>query len=223
MFDTTTVSTVPARPFALAGYTGGFWPTFRLLRRRWPSAHTVSIAISAREHAACLDVEPGDATPGEVVGWYWADRHAGYGKPCVYSDWWEYTHQIRPVLTGARINRSQVWEWDASYTGRPHIDPGFDATQWTDKAFGRNLDESLVLRSFLSIAHPALKPAPKPRPKPKRHPHSTRLQRRVARRAQLRRVLVEQHCRVKSASAHCRALVRRGGLVNREIRSLGGH
>jgi len=166
MFDSIEVSTVPRDPFALAGYTAGHWPTFIPLRKAFPSAHTVSIAISARYHADCLDVEPGDATPSEVPGWVHSEIKAGWRKPCVYSDWSEWTSQIRPILERARITRSQVWEWDAFYNGAPHIDPGFDGTQWTDRAYGRNLDESRVTRAFLSIAHPALVPAPKPRPKP---------------------------------------------------------
>lgn len=165
MFDSIDVGTIPRGPFALAGYTAGRWPTFVPMRHRWPRAHTVSIAISARYHADCLDVEPGDATPNEVAVWVHADIRAGWRKPCVYSSWWEFHGQVNPALARAHISRSQVWEWDASYTYTPHIDAGFDATQWTDKAYGRNLDESLVTRAFLSIAHPALVP-PKPRPKP---------------------------------------------------------
>lgn len=165
MFDTITLSTVPHDPFALAGYTAGFWPTFEPLRRAYPGAHVVSIAISARDHADCLDVEPGDATPSEVPGWVRADKRAGWLRPCVYSDWWEFHNEINPIL--ARAGISAVWKWDADYTFVPHIDAGFQATQWTDRALGRNLDQSLVLRSFLSIAHPPLRaPAPKPKPSP---------------------------------------------------------
>src|SRR5262249_23084139 len=74
MYDTITLSTVPANPFALAGYPSGFWPTFLPLRAAYPRAHVVSIAISTRHHADCLDVEPGDASPGEVPGWVRADK-----------------------------------------------------------------------------------------------------------------------------------------------------
>lgn len=231
MFDTTTVSTVPHHPFADAGYTAGFWPTFFSLRRAFPSAHTVSIAIAAGYRADCLDVELGDATPSEVPGWVWAEKRSGWKRPCVYSDWSEWTSQIRPVLKRAHIHRWEVWEWDAFYDYRPHIDPGFDGTQWTDKAFGRNLDESLILRSFLSIAHPPLSPAPspkpKPYPKPKPKPHPkphrpTRLQRLETERNRLRQVLIAQHCRVKHPNAHCRGVLRRGVRLNRAIHHLGG-
>lgn len=229
MFDTVDVGTVPADPFALAGYTAGRWPTFLPLRHRWPSAHTVSIAISARYHADCLDVEQWDATPSEVPGWVRSEIKAGWRKPCVYSSWWEFHDQVTPDLARAGIGRSQVWEWDADYTYWPHIDAGFDATQWTDHAFGRNLDESLVTRAFLSIAHPALvKPTPRPHPKPKRRPkpHHKRVNPRLKHlyvyRNHLRKVLVEQHCRVKHPDRHCRGVLRSGAVVNRQIHELGG-
>lgn len=233
MFDTITLGTVPGDPFALAGYTAGRWPTFLPLRHRWPQAHTVSIAISARDHADCLDVEPGDATPSEVAGWVRADIKAGWRKPCVYSSWWEFHDQVTPALAQAHISRSQVWEWDADYTYWPHIDAGFDATQWTDRALGRNLDESLVTRAFLSIAHPALTPAPKPKPKPspaprpRPKPHHKpkpcdRLCALKHERGHLRKVLLEQHCRVKHPNRHCRGVLRSGARVNRLIHRLGG-
>jgi len=167
MFDSVDVSTIPRRPFAVAGYSDGFWPTFAGIRRAYPRAHTVSIAVFAWDHAACLDVEPGDAAPWEVPGWVRADEHAGYRKPCVYSDWSQWVNEVRPTLTRAGLSRANVYEWDASYTSRPHLDPGFDATQWTDRCLGRNLDCSLVLPSFLLIARPPLNP-PAPKPKPNR-------------------------------------------------------
>lgn len=235
MFDTTTLGTVPSHPFALAGYTAGNWPTFFPLRREYPSAHTISIAISTRYHADCLDVEQWDATPGEVPGWVRSEIKAGWRKPCIYSDWYEFTHQIWPVLERAGIKRSQVWEWDANYAGCPRLDPGFDATQCTDHAYGRNLDESIVTRAFLSIAHPALieshpkpkpapkpKPIPRPKPKPRHKPVDPRLKHLYAYRTHLRKVLVEQHCRVKHPDRHCRGVLHSGDVVNRQIRKLGG-
>ncbi len=167
MYDTITLGTVPRDPFALAGYTSGFWPTFLPLRHAYPNAHTVSIAISVRHNADCLDVEPGDASPAQAPAWVRSEKAAGWPKPCLYSSYYEFVNEVRPALSRAGISRAQVWEWDADYTYRSHIDVGFDGTQWTDVAFGRNLDASLVTRAFLAIAHPPLtapQPPPKPRP-----------------------------------------------------------
>lgn len=222
MYDTITLSTVPGNPFALAGYTAGFWPTFLPLRHAYPGAHTVSIAIAAGYHADCLDVEPGDAAPSQVVGWVRAEKHAGWPRPCVYSSWWEFRNEVNPALARGGIQQWQVWKWDADYTYRPHIDLGFDATQWTDRCLGRNLDCSLVLRSFLSIAHPALNP-PAPKPQPKPAPVSQLLRTRT----ELRRDLTHRRCRVAPYHGRgkyhriCAAWLREGQAVNRELHRKG--
>src|SRR5437868_9043930 len=42
MYDTITINSVPnwipSRPFAVAGYVGGFWPTYNALVKRFPKA-----------------------------------------------------------------------------------------------------------------------------------------------------------------------------------------
>jgi hypothetical protein len=161
MYDSVAVSAIPRSPFAAAGYTGGIWRTFPQLRTSYPQAHVVSIAVFAWERAECLDVEPGDAEPDQVPGWIRADERAGYRKPCLYSDYWEWTHELAPILVRNQIARSTIFEWVASYVGHPQLLPGFDADQWTDHCLGRSLDCSLVLRSFLAAAQPPLRaPAP---------------------------------------------------------------
>jgi hypothetical protein len=211
MYDSVTLSTVPAFPFAQAGYTAGHWITFGPMRAAWPNAHTVSIAISVRYHADCLDVEPGDATPGEAVAWIRVEMRLGWSRPCVYSDWWEYTHEIDPLLAQAHIHSWQVWKWDADYTHVAHIDPGFDATQWTSTCLGRNLDCSLVLRAFLTIAHPPLLP---PKPKP------SVLNTLIRERERTRRHLIHAGCRVHRPRRACTPLFHHGNVVKARIRVL---
>jgi hypothetical protein len=167
MFDSVDLSQIPADAPAVLGYAGGQWPTFSKLRLQWPKAHAISTAISASEYAECLDIEPGDAQPYQAPSWIRADERAGYTKPCLYSSWYEFTRQVIPILLAAHISRDEVWEIDADYTNVPHIDAGFDGTQWTDRALGRNLDESLVTRAFLSAATPPyVAPIVKPKPRP---------------------------------------------------------
>lgn len=155
MYDTVTLSTVPANPFATAGYTSGYWPTFLPLRSRYPSAHTVSIAVTARNHADCLDVEPGDATPSQAGPWARADLAAGFPKPCLYSDL-SHMPQVKANLAAWLGSnwRARVFLWLAWYRYTPGLVTGYDAVQWTDHAYGRNLDQSTVSLQFLSIAHP---------------------------------------------------------------------
>lgn len=164
MYDSIELATIPRSPFAAAGYTGGRWRTFPRIRAAYPQTHAVSIAVFPWERAECADVEPGDLTPALAPGWVRADERAGYRKPCLYSDWWEWVHQLAPALKRAGIALASVFRWVASYIGHPQLLAGFDADQWTDRCLGRNLDCSLVLRSFLAAAQPPLEPPPTPSP-----------------------------------------------------------
>ena len=166
MWDTITLSTVPANPFALAGYTSGSWPTYLLLRKAYPNAHTISIAVNSRNHADCLDDEPGDATPAQAGPWAVADIAAGFAKPCVYSDL-SNMPSVQASLAAALgpTWRSRVFLWLAWYRYTPGLVAGYDAVQWTDRAHNLNLDESTVTLDFLTIAQPPYVP-PKPPPPP---------------------------------------------------------
>ena len=226
MFDSVTVGQIPAGPRAVAGYTAGLFPTYPVLLRMFPHAIVKSIAIAARWHAQCLDVEPGDATPSQVVAWVRADRAAGFARPCVYSSIWEYVHEVRPLLAAAGISRSSIFEWDADYTNVRHLDAGFDATQWTETAMGRNLDESTATLAFVG-----LKPNPGPKPEPWCYTHRlaaktcTAVKARVASdqraAAASRRALAGVNAGLRSHS--CRRPYRRGVCVRdgRSARLLG--
>ena len=169
MYDTITLDTVPSNPQVLAGYTSGYWPTYQPLVNRYPKAKVKSIAIAARYHAMCLDVEPGDATPDQVVAWFYADRKAGFSKPCIYSSYYYWRDQISPLLAKAHIPRSAYWAWDADYTYYAHIDYGFDGTQWTDHYNNKNLDASTITYAFSELIAPKPQPKPAPKPKPVNH------------------------------------------------------
>lgn len=164
MYDSVTLSQIPADGFAAAGYTSGLFTTWPSLVSGFPNAHKISIAINDQHAAMCLDVEPGDAVPSQVVGWIRFDIQNGFPHPCVYSSLFEYLNQIKPLVEQAGL-WNVIFKWDADYTFIAHIDAGFDATQWTDKCLNRNLDCSLVTLPFLSIATPPLLPTP-PGPSP---------------------------------------------------------
>lgn len=147
MYDSVTLSDVPSNTQAVAGYVGGAWTTYPTLAIKFPKAKRVSIAVNATERADCLDIEPGDAVPAQAVGWYRMMFKTEI--PCFYgSESWALTIELD--LLHAGIKRSQYLFWDAHYTYVAHIDPGFDGTQWTDHALGRNLDASLVTLKFLA-------------------------------------------------------------------------
>lgn len=169
MYDSITLSEIPADAPAVAGYVGGRWPTFPQLAVRWPRAHRLSIAVNASQRARCLDIEPGDATPGQAPGWFRSLADSSEGKPVLYSS----ASTVGPVIatmSAAGIARNRYLIWSAHYTYREHICapsvcgyPAADATQWTDKALGRNLDRSLCSDQFFAAA-PAPAPAAPSRP-----------------------------------------------------------
>jgi len=148
MYDTVTVNTVPSNPTAVAGYVGGWWPTFSALAKRFPRAKHLSIAVNSHEDADCLDIENGDASP-EAAG-TWAKRQKSLGKKLVVLYFSVSNKQaVERSITASGIKRSEVKFWGAHYTFVPHKESGFDAIQWTDKALGRNLDASLCNWNFL--------------------------------------------------------------------------
>lgn len=150
MYDTVDVGTVPPNPEAVAGYVAGNWPTYNSLVQRFPNAHHLSIAVQADERARCLDVENGDATNSQAPGWFKSLADHSQGKPIVYT-FASNCQALINTLSGAGVGRSEYLLWSAHWTYRAHICapgvcgyPAADLTQWTDKALGRNLDESLV-------------------------------------------------------------------------------
>jgi hypothetical protein len=159
MYDSIEVDQIPLNAKAVAGYTGGRWPTWKELVLRFPHAHILPIAISARENAECLDVEAGNATPTDAPAWFYRQIERGIDRPVFYASL-SAMGLVIVALNKAGIHREQYRIWTAHYTYTPHIcgpSEGLtthaDATQWTDKALGRNLDESLCGDMFFT--HPA--------------------------------------------------------------------
>lgn len=140
MFDSVDVSQIPHDAEAVAGYVNGSFVTFPTLEREFgKGTHKLSITVAGHtsSRARCIDVEPGDATIQTCADWLKAHKDG------------------RDYLL-----------WTAHYTGHPHIcgpSCGFglqheaDATQWTNHALGRNLDESRVHhRVFAHPHHPVV-------------------------------------------------------------------
>lgn len=156
MYDSVSPSEIPGSALAVAGYAGGRWPTAHLLPELFPHAHHETIAISVDEDADTLDVEQGDAKPAQVVAWVRRQHARGKERPGVYCSL-SLAWRIWLRLKLARIKRKRVRLWTAHYTYKPHrCSPlchfGFlaraDATQYTDRALGRNLDASLCAPNF---------------------------------------------------------------------------
>ena len=71
--------------------------------------------------------------------------------------------EVIPVLQAAGIPRADVRLWTAHHAGKHicgpltcgEISTDADGTQWTDQAFGRDLDQSLLLADFFGTPKPA--------------------------------------------------------------------
>lgn len=170
MYDAVDVGQIPADAGAVAGYVDGHFPTFRKLSRF--KANRLSITVTASNDAACLDVEPGDATPELAAGWVRRQLDRGQYRPVIYASR-DTMPAIIHALQAAGIDRSRVRLWSAHWGIGPHICSSVacgasftaDGTQFTDKALGRSLDESLLVDDFFPAA-PKRKPVPVPKPKP---------------------------------------------------------
>lgn len=156
MYDTIDVSTVPPNPEAVAGYLEGNWPTYKPLVAKFPHAHHLSINVFPANDGECLDVENGDATPGQVPAWVRRQHARGIARPVIYASL-SAMPKILALLSADHTARRQVRLWTAHYTYKAHLCTpacgfGFgttaDATQWTDKALNRNLDQSLCSSLF---------------------------------------------------------------------------
>lgn len=152
MYDSTELDQIPAHASAVAGYTSGNWPTYGAIVKRWPHAQHLSIAINAAHDADCLDVEKDDASISDAPGWF----HRQKGRPTLYTSL-SNVGVLTTEMSHAGIARHEYKIWSAHYTGVPHIcgpseglSVAAEATQWTNRALGRNLDESLCSDAFFA-------------------------------------------------------------------------
>lgn len=157
MYDSINLSQIPANAEAVAGYVGGMWPTYGTLVLEWPHAKKLSVAVTARQDAECLDVEAGDARADQAGAWVKRQIARGIKKPVVYTSVSQVPLLLRE-LAKAGVSRSQIRLWTAHYTFKPHLcssscgfgDLKADATQYSDHALGKNLDASLCSAGFFS-------------------------------------------------------------------------
>lgn len=157
MYDSVTVGEIPADAKAVAGYVGGTWVTFPILKLQFPHARHLSIAVASNEDADCLDIENGDARIGDAPGWFHRQKRLGARKPAFYISA-AYADALVSYLKREGIKRREYRLITAHYgDGRHRCGPDTcglvrstkaDGTQYTDEALGRTLDESVLSRRF---------------------------------------------------------------------------
>lgn len=170
MYDDITLALLPPGAYAYAGYVNGHYANFAALKARFPHAHLLDISVFAGGDATCLDVETGDATLGQIFGWFKRQQARGVHRPVIYTQASNLGH-LYLTMTANGFARGSYRVWSAHYTvTSAHMcglhSCGFsvggtaaDATQWTDVSHGRSLDESLLADNFFA-------PPPPPPPPP---------------------------------------------------------
>ncbi|MDI5965708.1 hypothetical protein [Streptantibioticus silvisoli] len=127
MYDGVTVAHLPTGAPLYAGYVDGRYANVTALRKRFPKARIVEIAVLASTDAGqVLDVETGDATPAQAPGWVVSRRHAGV-DPTVYcnSSTWP---AVRAAFRNAGI--AEPHYWIAQYDNKATIPTGAVAKQF---------------------------------------------------------------------------------------------
>ena len=173
MYDSADDTQFPRGAQAYAAYLDGAiasQPNYSWIVAEFPNAHHLSITLNAALDADALDIENGAATPAQALGWWQKQRSAGASRPCLYASASTMQASIVPMVKAGTIPRASVRLWSAHYAGEHVCAPGtcgavslaMDGTQWTDMAYGRNLDESLLLASFFTTPAPAPVPEPVP-------------------------------------------------------------
>jgi hypothetical protein len=146
MFDSVDLAQIPAGAQAAACYVNGRFANSAEARDRFPRARILTIAVTADADADCLDIETGDATPGQAAAWFLRQKARGVSRPCLYASASVMDTQVIPALNAAGIGAGEIRLWSAHYTMAAHIcgpatcramSISADGTQWTDRAMGR--------------------------------------------------------------------------------------
>lgn len=156
MYDSVNIDLIPNGPHAVLGYINGNWPTAPELRKRFPHARVAELSVGGMIAAPGYDIERGDYAPDQAGELFQLARDAGIWRPLFYaqlSNMPTVKDSLRPHLKDRAEVRLMVAAWD----GVALVPAGYDAKQFTDRALGRNLDESVCLDDFF----PPLGP-PKP-------------------------------------------------------------
>ena len=174
MFDSVSDAAFPRGAQAYCGYLDGQvadQPNYDWIVAEFPNAYHLSITLNADEDADALDIENGAATPEQATGWWQRQRNRGLERPCLYANASTMQASVVPLIRAGVIARPLVRLWSAHYAGDHICAPSscgavsidMDGTQWTNAAFGRDLDQSVLLADFFGTP-PAPKPVPSPAP-----------------------------------------------------------
>lgn len=157
MYDSITPGNIPASATMVAGYVDGHWANIPAMRKRFPHATVVTIAVAHGTRAMVADVENGDMSPASAVEWARDTMHdVPNTELTIYANTSTWP-SVKAAFKAAGVALPQ-W-WAAHYTGKPHLEPGSIATQYADPG---PYDLSLVADYW---------PGVDPKPTPPAEPH----------------------------------------------------
>lgn len=150
MFDSVTpFTTVPKKGATMiAFYLNGHYavPSIKMISQAFPGWSQIPIDVNGQraDYARVLDVEKGDATPGDTEGWItrWNRQNPAYkngGRPVIYCT----RSAIPSIRTGTGKYRlgADYYLWIATLDGTLYTGPGVIACQRWDMG---GYDESTV-------------------------------------------------------------------------------
>jgi hypothetical protein len=148
MYDSVTPSAIPSNAAAVAGYVDGAYRWSDADWARFPGAVKVRIAVFPwTPDGHVLDVERGDATPGQAPGWVAMRQRAGLKQPQIYCNA-STLPAVRAAFAAVAMPVPPIWV--AQYDGVPTIPAGCVAKQYADPpSSGGNYDVSNVSQAFL--------------------------------------------------------------------------
>lgn len=135
--DSVTPANLAAGLAVYPGYCYGSYNNIAAIKARFPGKRYVSLTpvLQSAVPAMCIDIEPGDANPGQAAEFFRLASHDGAIKPWFYTSAGDMQAVINN-LAAAGINRTRYFLWSAHWIGL-HICsksacgyPQADATQY---------------------------------------------------------------------------------------------
>jgi len=163
VYDSIEASQIPVFAQAAAGYAAGphnRFPDYNEIVARFPHLAAIgrllSYAVNAQIKADILDIETGDATPEQFPDWYREMEHLGIWNPGAYANKSTWDNFLTRVLEKAGIHRTR--KVIADWTGHPHLPPGYNMCQWTDRG-PNNLNDDISLADVATMFPPQNHPS----------------------------------------------------------------
>lgn len=162
MYDDVRLDLIPREPHAVAAYINGQYANIDEARKQFPHARILGISVGGEVPADAYDIERGDYTPEQAASLFRIAQEHGIWRPCFYAQLSGVMSAVRQSLNTVVKSRADVRLWVAYYNNQADLPAEYDAHQFTDRALGRSLDESICRSDFF----PAAKPQPKRQPRP---------------------------------------------------------